>query len=185
MLEIVVPEIELYNEEKNEFVTIPETKLQLEHSLISIQKWESRWHKPFLGSDDKTYEELRDYIYCMTINSKGVNQAVYAFIPNDLMTRVVNYIKDPMTATWFREDTGLIGATKNRSQVITAEVIYYWMISFNIPSEYRMWHLSQLLTLIKVLNEENKPKKKRNAREVAQEWDAINKKRREAFKSKG
>lgn len=189
MIEIVIPEqhYELYDEAKEEFlpnVDIKETRIQLEHSLISLKKWEQKWHKSFLGkTENLTHEELIDYIRCMTL-SHGVDPEVYNWIPKDVIEKIVAYIKDPMTATWFRDD-GLVGAQKKSREVITAEIIYYWMIALNIPVEFQKWHLNQLLTLIKVVNIKNEKPKKKDPRVAAQERAALNAKRRAEHKSKG
>lgn len=187
MLEIIIPSqhYEFFDEIKEEFVKvdIEETRMQLEHSLISLKKWEQTWHKPFLGNTDKTYEELSDYIRCMTLNH-GVDSEVYHWIPKDIMEKVIEYIKDPMTATWFKEDFSSI-AQKNSREVVTAEIIYYWMISLNIPVEFQKWHLNQLLTLIKVVNIKNEKPKKVDKKAAARERAALNKMRREQYNSKG
>lgn len=187
MLEIVIPEqhYEFYDENKNEFtnVDVRETKLQIEHSLLSLKKWEQKWHKPFTGKKDKTYEEMSDYVRCMTL-THGVDQKVYDWIPPDVMSVIIDYIENPMTATWFRDDK-LIGAQKTSNDVITAEIIYYWMITLNIPVEFQKWHLNQLLTLIKVVNIKNSKPKKKDPRVAAQERAALNAKRRAEHNSKG
>lgn len=187
MLEVVIPEqhYEFFDEEKERFikVDIKETRIQLEHSLISIKKWEQTWHKPFLEKKDKTYEELSDYIRCMTLNH-GVDPEVYYWIPKDVLEQVVEYIKDPMTATWFKENKSQNTGSNSR-EVITAEIIYYWMITLNIPIEFQKWHLNQLLTLIKVINIKNEGPKKADPKAAARERAALNKLRREQFNSKG
>lgn len=189
MLEIVIPEqhYELFDEEKEEFlppIDIKETKIQLEHSLISLKKWEQKWHKPFLSKAEKlTYEELSDYVRCMTLNH-GIDPEVYHWIPKNVIEDIVNYIKDSMTATWFRDDK-LVGAQKNSREVVTAEIIYYWMITLNIPVEFQKWHLNQLLTLIKVVNIKNGKEKKKDPKIAAKERAALNAKRRAELKSKG
>lgn len=189
MLEIIIPEqhYELFDEVKEEFlppIDIKETKIQLEHSLISLKKWEQRWHKPFLGkSDQLTYEELLDYIRCMTL-SHGMDPEIYKYIPKNTIEEIVEYIKDPMTATWFSNNE-LTGAQKNSREVITAEIIYYWMIALSIPVEFQKWHLNQLLTLIKVVNIKNSKPKKKDKNSAAKERAAINAARRAKYNSKG
>lgn len=190
MLEITIPKqhYEFFDDAKNEFgeVNVKETKLQLEHSLISLKKWEQRWHKPFLGSSEKTYEELSDYVRCMTL-THGVDQEVYHWIPKDVLEKIVEYIKDPMTATWFNENK-LIGAqkvVKGQKEIVTSEIIYYWMITLNIPVEFQKWHLNQLLTLIKVVNIKNGKPEKKDPKEAARERAALNAKRRAELNSKG
>ncbi len=188
MLEIVIPEqhYEFYNEKTNEFlppVDVKQTTLQIEHSLVSIRKWEQKWHKPFLGKSDKSYEELTDYIRCMTLN-EGVDPWIYNWIPQDVINEVVEYIKDPMTATWFSDDS-LTGAQKNSRETVTAEIIYYWMIALSIPVEFENWHLNQLMTLIKVVKIKSGKPKKVDKRKAARERAELNRKRRALYHTKG
>lgn len=187
MLDLVIPEqhYEFFDEQKEEYVyvDIQETKIKIEHSLISLKKWEQTWHTPFLSKSDKTYEELTDYIRCMTL-SHNIDPIVYKYIPKEVIEKVVEYIKDPMTATWFKEDN-LMGAQKNSREIVTAEIIYYWMIALSIPVEFEKWHLNQLLTLIKVVNIKNGKPKKVDKRIAAKERMALNKRRREQYNSKG
>lgn len=188
MLEIVIPEqhYEFFDDKKEEFVQVDvkETRIQLEHSLISLKKWEQKYHKPFLSkADELTYEELLDYVRCMTI-SHGVDPKLYEWIPENVMNEIVAYIKDPMTATWFN-DNNLQGAQKTSREVITCEIIYYWMISLNIPVEFEKWHLNQLLTLIKVVNIKNGKPTKKDRKTAAMERAALNAKRRAEYNSKG
>lgn len=188
MIEIIIPKNRYFNSRTSEIITVPEeVKLQLEHSLISLRKWESKWHKPFLENDDKSHSELIDYIRCMTVN-KTPNPDFYRVIPLEEQQRVIEYIKEPMTATWFSDEKDLTEGLKvkiGKKEIITSEIIYYWMITLNIPSEYQKWHLNQLLTLIKVVSKKNAPKKKRGKREEAQRRMELNKKRREMYNSKG
>ncbi|NBI91915.1 hypothetical protein D3Z45_15380 [Lachnospiraceae bacterium] len=180
MLKITIPGQEFWDEEKEVFVNTKGATLQLEHSLVSLSKWESKWHKPFLGNGDKTVEETVDYIRCMTL-TQNVNPSVYDFITNEIIGQVSDYIDDSMTATWFsKEDKG----SPNR-EVITAEIIYYWMIALNIPFECQKWHLNRLLTLIRVCNVKNAPPEKLSKNEIAKRNAAINAARRKAHKAKG
>ena len=182
MLEVTIPAIELFDPDKNEFFKPLEKDqtLLLEHSLLSLHKWEQKWKKPFISKDEKTEEETIDYIRCMTI-SRGVDQNVYKVIPPSVIKQVSEYINEPMTATTFREDPN---RKKNR-QVITAEIIYYWMIAFNIPVEFEKWHLNSLLTLIEVCSIKNAPKKKKSRSEIYAQNRALNEKRRAEMHSKG
>ena len=177
MLTIIIPETELYDEIKNEFKLVKEQKLVLEHSLVSLSKWESKWHKPFLSKDDKTYEETIDYIRCMTVNS--VDPIVYECLPSSVIQRVNSYISDPMTATTINEQK------KPNREVITAEIIYYWMVALQIPFECQKWHLNRLLTLINVCNIKNKPPKKMSSREVMSRNASLNAARRKALHTRG
>lgn len=181
MLELVVQmSPEGWDEKKQEFVE-PETEiLQLEHSLVSLKKWESKWNKPFLSKQEMTHEETLDYIECMTIN-QGVNREVYEKLSAQHMEKVRKYIAAPMSATTFSEKKN----GKVNREIITAEIIYYWMIAFNIPSEYQYWHLNQLLTLIRVCSIKNQPSKKRKGIESARNYAALNKARREQHNTRG
>ena len=150
MLTIIVPESELYDEQKNEFIQIKEQTLVLEHSLVSIAKWESKWKKSYLSSKNKTYEETIDYIKCMTI-TKNVNPLIDKSLNRSAIESIERYINDPMTATYFSErDERPVGPN-----IITAEIIYYWMISLNVPMECQKWHFNRLIALIKVCNIKN------------------------------
>lgn len=178
MLTITIPEIEMYDSAKNEFISIPETTISMEHSLVSVSKWESKWHKRFLDKRvEKTNEELIDYLRCMTL-TKNVNPEIYNYIPNDVITKINEYIDDPMTATTFSKKSS------GPPQAISSEVIYYWMIALNIPFECQKWHLSRLLTLIQVCNEKNNPKKMSKSDILKQNRD-LNAARRKAMNSRG
>lgn len=187
MLEVIIPEqhYEFFDDQNEEFINVDvkETKLEIEHSLISLKKWEQKWHKPFLKDDEKTAEELADYIRCMTLN-RGINEEVYKWIPQETVNKIVEYIKDPMTATWFRENQ-LVGAQRNSREIVTAELIYYWMIALNVPVEFQKWHLNQLLTLIKVVNIKNQKEKKVDKAAAARERAALNAKRKAQYNTKG
>lgn len=180
MLEITIPAIELWDESKEEFISTKEQRLQLEHSLASLSKWESKWCKPFLTKDIKTDEETVDYIKCMTLNS-NVNPDAYDFIPNDIREQINQYIEAPMTATWFSEEK----RGKTSSEQITSELVYYWMIALNIPFECQYWHLNRLLTLIRVCNVKNEPPKKMSKKEMFSQRAAMNAARKKALKTKG
>lgn len=155
MLQITVPAAEYFDERTEEFINVKAYTLQLEHSLISISKWEAKWHKPFIGKEEKTEEETRDYIRCMTI-TQNVDPIVYLAIPNSEIQRIKEYINEPMTATWFNDRDKKAPSRK----VITSEVVYYWMISQNIPIECEKWHFNRLMTLIRVCSEKSQPQKK-------------------------
>lgn len=173
MLEITVPAAEMFDESTQEFIESKEQTLQLEHSLVSLSKWESKWHKAFLSKREKTFEETIDYIRCMTI-TKNVDPSVYFNLSKENIEAINRYIEDPMTATYIAEDpSGSIGG-----DVVTSELIYYWMISLNIPQEYQKWHLNRLLSLIKVCNVKNMPAKKMSQSELMRRHSAINEARR-------
>ena len=180
MLRITIPETEYYDERTQTFITTKQQTLSLEHSLVSISKWEARWKKPFLSKDQKTIEETVDYIRCMTL-TQNVDPNAYMAINNDIVQQVSEYIDDPMTATWINEDNKRGGGRK----VVTSEVIYYWMVALNIPPEYQKWHLNRLLTLIRVCNAENSPKKKMSNKDLLAQNRSLNAARRKSMNSKG
>ena len=180
MLQITIPAVEQWDERKQEFVTTKEQTLQLEHSLVSLSKWESKWCKAFLTKQEKTFEETLDYIRCMTI-TQNVDPEVYNYLTNKNIEEINNYIDAPMTATYFSDDKT---AKSSRGQ-ITAELIYYWMIALNIPFECQNWHLNRLLTLIKVCNIKNQPPKKRSKKEIMSRNAALNAARRKQLNTKG
>lgn len=178
MLTINIPETELFDERTNEFIYVKAQTLQLEHSLVSISKWEAKWKKPFISKQNKTVEETIDYIRCMTI-TQNVKPEVYRALTNSMIKEVEDYIGDPMTATTFKDDK------KGGNKVITSEVIYYWMTALNIPFECQKWHLNRLLTLIKVASIENSPKKKMSPSEVMRQNKSLNAARRKAHNTRG
>lgn len=179
MLQIVVPAYEGFDEATNTFIPYREVKFSLEHSLVSLSKWESKWHKPYLTAD-KTTEEVIDYIRCMTI-TQNVPDDVYSRLTPQNINDIIKYIDDPMTATTFREDKN---ARKNRD-IITAEVIYYMMFASGVPKECEKWHLNKLFTLLHVIGEKNAPPKKMSKREILSRNKALNDARRAKLKTKG
>lgn len=180
MLSITIPENELWDESKQEFVLIPEQKIMLEHSLVSLSKWEMKWQKPFISKEQKTMEETISYIKCMTI-TQNVNPIVYLGLTNENINTINKYIESPMTATWFSQSK----KKKNSREQITSELIYYWMIALNIPFECQKWHLNRLLTLIEVCNVKNQPEKKQSLRSIMSRNAALNKMRRKQLNSRG
>jgi hypothetical protein len=179
MLRLEIAMTEDFDEEKNQFVTGQVVVLELEHSLESLSKWESKWEVPFLGNQEKTQEQVIDYI--RTMNSRGeISPEVISHFNAKTFNDVNAYISAKMTATWFPD-------TKSRGpqRIITAELIYYWMIALNIPFECQQWHLNKLLTLIQVCNAENAPKKKMSSAAAAAERQRLNDERRRATGSTG
>lgn len=178
---IHIPEQEFYNEEAKEFFYIKETTFKIEHSLVAIAKWESKWHVAFLDDKvEKTDEMIIDYIKCMTI-SQNVNQNIYEYLPPETIQEINDYIGDPMTATTF---TNIHDFNKDNS-FITNELVYYWMIAQNIPLECEKWHFNRLMTLIRVCSEKNAPKEKMNQREILKSNKALNEARKKAMHSRG
>jgi hypothetical protein len=180
MLRVTVPEQELFDEVKQEFITVRPQKLQLEHSLVSISKWESKWKKPFLSKTPKTNEETLDYIRCMTI-TQNVPKETYYMLPSAIIQEIQDYIEDEMTATTF---TSQNSGGKNK-EVITSELIYYWMIAYNIPFECQKWHLNRLITLINICSIKNQPPKKRSRSEIINQNRILNKARRKQLQTRG
>lgn len=180
MLRITIPAKELWDEGKQEFLYTKEQTLQLEHSLVSLSKWESKWGKSFLSKNEKTHEETVDYIRCMTI-TQNVDPEVYSRLTNENILQVNKYIEAPMTATYFREEKG----SKSSRETVTSELIYYWMIAHNIPFECQKWHLNRLLTLIRVCNVKNSKPKPRSRRDILAENARLNAARRQRLNSKG
>lgn len=180
MLPIHIPATEQWDETKQEFVSTKEITLQLEHSLVSLQKWESKWHKAFLSKKEKTAEETIDYIKCMTI-TQNVSDDVYSCLTQENINEINAYIENPMTATYFSEQEN----NKSNRETVTAELIYYWMITLQIPIECKKWHLNQLLTLIRVCNIKNQPPKKMSRRDIMSRNAALNAARRKQMNSKG
>lgn len=181
MLKITVPPFELWDETKQEFIySAKEQHLQLEHSLVSISKWESKWEKPFLKKDTRTQEELIDYIRCMTL-TQNVDPMVYYGLTQENIDAVTNYLDASMTATTFPDDKHPTG----RGEVVTSELIYYWMIALGIPFECQKWHLNRLLTLVRICNIKNQPPKKMGRQELLSRNAALNKARRAKLNSRG
>lgn len=181
MLQIVIPIKPERWDEKNQVFIEPEVRvLQLEHSLVSIDKWESKWCKPFLSKKDKTDEEIIDYVKCMTI-TQNVNPEVYNHLTNENIQQIKDYIAAPMTATTFSDASD----KKASREVVTSEVIYWWMIVNNIPFECKKWHINKLITLIRVCSAKNSPRKKRPTKQIASNNYALNMARRKQLNSKG
>ena len=178
MLKIVIPSIELYDEANNQFFNSKETELRLEHSLVSLSKWESKWQKPFLSRKEKTTEETLDYIKCMTI-TQNVDSNLYGYIRQKELDIIAEYIDSPMTATTIAKEK------QTNREIVTAEIIYYWMVSFNIPFECQTWHLNRLLTLISVCNIKNQPKKKMNKKDAFAKQRALNEQRKAKLNTSG
>lgn len=179
-LTITIPENELFDYPNQMFINIPQTTITLEHSLISISKWEAKWHKPFLTKDQKTNEEMLYYVQCMS--TKGdIPRNVLLCLTEDNFRDIKAYIEDPMTATTIREDPNKRQATN----FLTSELIYSWMIGFNVPVEFEKWHINRLMMLLRVLEENNKEPKKRSQADIIREYQRRNAANKAKFKSKG
>jgi hypothetical protein len=180
-LKVVMGE-ELFDDKLNEFVERKEFILELEHSLIALSKWESKWEKPYMGTEKKTTEEVLGYIQCMCMTS-DIPPEVFLNLTSEHFKEVNAYVDAKMSATWFNDrPTG-----PGRKEIITAEIIYYWMISLNIPFECENWHLNRLITLIKVCSSKNAPAKtnKMGKAEMLAERNRLNAKRKAEANSRG
>ena len=178
-IKVTIPETELYDEKNERFIYIRKQTITLEHSLVSLHKWEQKWHVPFLETE-KTNEQILDYLMFMTL-TQNVDPLVYSVIPKDEMKRINEYIENPMTATTFSNN----GKNKRKKEIITAEIIYYWMIKFGIPVEFQKWHLNSLMTLIQVIGLKEAPEKKMGTQEALRQQRELNAARRARLHSKG
>lgn len=179
-LTIIVPEQDFYDERSGKFIVTSRTTLQLEHSLLSITKWESKWHKAYLGKAKKTDEEMFDYVRCMCL-TKNVDPNVFHALTAKHYKEISDYINDPMTATTIKRKD-----SKPSREVITNELVYFWMTSFSIPFDpCEKWHFNRLMTLIEIASIKNQPAKKIGKAQLARERAALNAQRRTKLNSKG
>lgn len=180
MMTLDIPETELFDERTEQFVIIKPIQLRLEHSLVSVSKWESKWKKPFLqNKEPKTLAESRHYVQCMTLN-QNVDPNVYYALTAEHFKRINEYIEAQLTATWFSNSHG-----SPSRDVITSEIIYYQMVAYGIPFECQKWHLSRLLTLIRICNIKNNPGKKMSKTDILSQNQKLNAARRRAMHSRG
>lgn len=182
MLTITIPAKEGWDESKQEFVYLKEQQLRLEHSLVSLSKWETKWHKAYFSNKEKTNAEVIDYIKCMTL-TQNVDPDVYDRLSEDNINDIDKYINDPMTSIQFDDNGNSRG--KIGGDTITYELIYYWMITLGIPVKFEKWHLNRLINLIRVCNIKNAPNKKMSKSEIMRRNRALNEARRKQFNSKG
>lgn len=179
MLKLTIPGRELYDESTQTITEAKPITLKLVHSLVSISKWEAKWEMAFLGHEDKSMAQMLDYIRMMTI-TQNVPDEVFNNLPQSTIDEIGAYINAPMTATKFRERKG-----RANREIITSEIIYYWMVHFNIPFECQKWHLNRLLTLVKVCSEKQAPKKKMSRAEILNQQRKLNEERRAKLNTKG
>lgn len=182
MLHLTIRPQEFWDDEKEEFLTRGGGTIQLEHSLVSISKWESKWKIPFFSDRSKTEEELLDYVRCMTI-TQNVRPNLFEEIGQVELSTINSYIDDSMTATWFSEINPV--EKPGKKEVVTSEIIYFWMFSFGIPKECEKWHINRLITLIRVFNVKNQKPRKMSRKEAYQQHKSLNAARRNRLKSKG
>jgi len=179
MLEITVPENEFFHPGQNKFISSPSCILSLEHSLISVAKWEAKWHTPYLNAKQRTFAQELDYIRCMVIGPVK-NDYVFSALSSDNIAQIRSYIDDPMTATTFSKSPNSMS-----KQVVTAEILYSRMFADNIPMECQKWHLNRLLTLIRVCDSKNSPPTKMNKKQTAAHYAEQNALRRAQYNTKG
>lgn len=195
MLTITIPDLELFDEDTSTFSTIKGQTIALEHSLVSISKWEAKWKEPYLSDKPKTVAQSIDYVKCMTI-TQNVNPLLYKNISNDTMEKIQEYINDPMTATWINKSgkqqnpNGMTQKAGPNGRVITSELVYYWMFESGIPMDCQRWHFNRLMTLIRVCSEERKAadptnKKKLSPRDMARSRSALNAQRKAHMHTRG
>lgn len=184
MLRVIIPAKEHYDELNNEFFKTKEQVLQLEHSLVALSKWESKWKKPFLVDTQRSFDEMIDYIRCMTI-TQNVDPIIYQFLPVPIYHEIIQYIDDPMTATVVTE----LGKPTGKPETITSELIYFWMVSYRIPFECQKWHLNRLLTLIRICSIKNASANKQNPRgarrDILNQNRLLNEQRKAAMNTRG
>lgn len=180
MLILNVPATEMFDEKSNEFVIGDAIKLRFEHSLVSVSKWESKYEKPFLDNSEKVTEETLSYIQMMCLDEETPPE-VFDRLPNECLEAINTYINAKMTATTFKE----IPSARGVRETITAEIVYYWMITHSIPFECQRWHLNRLLTLIKVCNRKNAPAQKANKKDMMAQRRELNEKRKAQLGTRG
>ena len=191
MLEISIEAKEGFNNETGEFVNTKPMTICFEHSLVSLSKWEARFKKPYLSTENKTDEEIMYYLKCMTI-TQNVDPAVYKLLGAAELKKINDYISDSMTATWFSDNRQKVEGqvpSKPQKEVITSELIYYWMISYQIPFECQKWHLNRLLTLIRICNvkeqQQNGKHGKMSKRDILSQNRALNAARKQKLGTRG
>ena len=179
-LPITIPGRDMYDEKTGRFITTKETHLVLEHSLLSISKWEMKWHKPYLSKDPKTNEENIDYLRCMCL-TQGVDPNVFLGISADNVKEVAAYISNPMTATTFHTQD-----KRPSREIITNELVYYWMTELGIPFDpCQKWHFNRLMTLIQVASLKKQPPKKMGRKEMLSERALLNAQRKAKYNTHG
>lgn len=187
MPKTIILKKEDFNNDSEEFVTCKIGEFVIEHSLLSVSTWESKYHKAFVSSD-KTPEETLDYITMMIIGPENFDLNMLSYLSKENIEEINKYINDPMTATTFTDDavSKMAGQQKpKKKEIITNELVYYWMSQAGIPFECEKWHLNRLLTLIRVCDLKNKPEKKMSKRDIMARNKALNDARRKKLNTKG
>ena len=180
MLKIIVPGDEFFDEETEQFTTVGDVVLELEHSLVSLSKWESEFEKAFLGPAEKTSEEVIGYVKAMTL-TPDVPSEVFSRLTAQNFNDVNSYIESKQSATTF----GVMPETKGKGEIVTGELIYYWLVAFQIPFECEEWHLNRLFSLIRICNIKSGKQKKMSKTQIAQRNRELNAQRREQLGTAG
>lgn len=178
-LVIVVPGQELFDNEKQKFITTEDVTLRMEHSLVAIHNWESKWHKPFLVPKGHSGEEVLDYFRMMCLDD--VDPSVFDRMSEENLQEIQAYMENVMTATTFHNLPDKPGGR----EIVTAEIVYYWMVSLQIPLDRETWHFGRLMALIRTVNTKNAPKKKMNTKDALAQQRELNAQRRAEMASKG
>jgi len=180
MLKITIPETELFDESTQKFINVEAVELEMEHSLFSMSKWESEFRKPFLSSEAKTHDEVLAYAYHM-ISTPGISRGVLAYLSDDNMAEINKYLEEKHTATTF----GDMPKQKGAGEVITSELVYYWLVAFQIPFEVEHWNLDRLFALVRICNVKNNPPKKMSKHEIARRNRDLNEQRKAKLGTSG
>ena len=180
MLKIIIPKKEYFNEELSTFETVDDFELEFEHSLVSLSKWESKIQKPFLGPGEKTSEEILAYVEAMILTPIYPSD-IFDRFTQETLDQINAYIESKESATTF----GHMPERRGRGEIITSELIYYWMVAFNIPFECERWHLNRLFALIRICNIKNSKPRKMSRNEIASRNRDLNAKRREQYNTTG
>lgn len=180
MLRLIIDEEEIFNEADQTFTTIGGITVDLEHSLLSLSKWESIHQKPFLANNDKTGAEIFDYLKAMVV-TPDVDPDVLTRCSQQTLNRIQQYIDSPQSATTF----GIMPERRGPGETITSELIYYWLVTFNIPFECEKWHINRLFALIRICNIKNSKPKKMSRNEIAQRNRELNAQRRAKLGTSG
>jgi hypothetical protein len=180
MLRLIIAGEESFNEEDQTFSTIDDVIIDLEHSLLSLSKWESIYQKPFLSPEPKTAEEIFSYIQAMVITPNVDLDVLYRCTEEDV-AKIQQYIDSKQSATTF----GIMPERRTQEEIITSELIYYWMVAFNIPFECETWHLNRLFSLIRICNIKNSPPQKISKIELARRNRELNAQRRSQLGTTG
>lgn len=181
MLQLDIPSSEYFDEATSRFIRTPSYTINLEHSLFTVAQWEAKWKKPFLSKTEHTSEETLDYVRFMSLDPSTPEEA-FSRIGNAELTQIIEFINSPQTATEFKE---IPGQKKTSRNIITSEIIYNWMVGLQIPFEAEHWHLNRLVTLIRVIDNKNAPKKKMSQADIRAEQSRLNAERRARFGSNG